>query len=123
MVAFFPMPKTRTQGRQIARVDLDPPKIYPSVLAAAKDLDLNYSGLYYAIRANRYFHGLWQFVDVKTKSHAVRCVETGESFPSAHSAGTTYGVRSGSIIHSARTGAAVRNAGNKHFEFVEPCES
>jgi hypothetical protein len=117
------MPKTRTQGRKVARVDLNPLKIYPSVLAAAKDLGLNYSGLYYAVRASRYFHGLWQFIDVKTKSHAIRCVETGETFTSAYAAGTTYGVRSGSIIHSARTGAAVRTAGDKHFEFVKPCES
>lgn len=117
------MPKTRTQGRQVVRVDLDPPKIYPSVLAAARDLGVNYSGLYYAIRANRYFHGLWQFVGDPTKSHRIRCVETRETFTSAHAAGTAYGVRSGSIIHSARTGAAVRNAGNKHFEFIKPCES
>lgn len=96
-------------------------EFYPSVAAAARAVGCNKNTLYSAIRAGRFCHGHWKFMDRKRDyCRPVLCVETGEYFESARAAANQYRVSVGTVLRSARSETWTKIGDiYRRFEFVE----
>lgn len=98
---------------------LETGEIFPSITDAAKAIGVYPQSFHRAILCGSKHFGDWEVLDPPRLGMPVRCVETGEIFPSATAAAKATGSSSFMVLKSARKATAVyTRTGKLRFELL-----
>lgn len=99
--------------------NLETGETFPSIADAARAIGVCPQSFHRAVLANTSTFGHWEVIDPPRVGMPVRCVETGQTFPSATAAGRTLGTSSYMVLKSARKNRSIYTAkGKLQFELL-----
>lgn len=99
--------------------NLETGECFPSIADAAHAIGVYPQSLHRAIMQGSCYFGDWEVLDPPRIGMPVRCVETGQLFPSATAAAKAKGTSSFMVLKSARKNQAIHTSSGKlQFELL-----